>query len=73
MRASPVVCADETGWRQAGRNGYVWTVSTPDAVLFEHGRRTKAMVDQVLDDTFSGVLVSDFYAAYHHYPGLHQR
>ena len=73
VRASPVVHADETGWRQGGRNGYVWTFSTPDAVLFEHGRRTKAMVDQVLDGSFSGVLVSDFYAAYHHYPGLHQR
>jgi uncharacterized coiled-coil protein SlyX len=73
VRASPVVQADETGWRQAGRNGYVWTFSTPEAVLFAHGRRTKTMVDQVLDDTFGGVLVSDFYAAYHHYPGLHQR
>ena len=31
------------------------------------------MVDEVLDDSFGGVLVSDFYAAYHHYPGLKQR
>ncbi|HYZ00165.1 MAG TPA: IS66 family transposase [Candidatus Binatia bacterium] len=73
VRASPAVHADETGWRQQGRNGYVWTFSTPAAVLFQYGRRTKGMVDQVLDETFSGVLVSDFYAAYHHYPGLHQR
>jgi hypothetical protein len=73
VRASPVVHADETGWRQNGRNGYVWTFSTPDTVLFTYGRRTKAMVDQVLDETFGGVLVSDFYAAYHHYPGLKQR
>ena len=27
--ASPVVHADETGWRQNGNNGYVWTFSTP--------------------------------------------
>jgi transposase len=73
VRASPTVCADETGWRQAGRNGYVWTFSTPSDVLLCWGRRTKAMVDTVLDATFAGVLVSDFYAAYHHYPGLHQR
>ena len=26
--ASPVVHADETGWRQNGENGYVWTYST---------------------------------------------
>ena len=31
------------------------------------------MVDEVLDESFSGVLVSDFYAAYQHYPGLKQR
>ena len=30
IRASPVVFADETGWRQDGVNGFVWTFSTPD-------------------------------------------
>ena len=28
IRASPVVHADETGWRQDGNNGYVWTFSS---------------------------------------------
>ena len=28
VRASPVVQGDETGWRQDGSNGYVWTFST---------------------------------------------
>ena len=32
-----------------------------------------AATSEVLDESFSGVLVSDFYAAYHHYPGLKQR
>ncbi len=31
------------------------------------------MVDEVLGDEFAGVLVSDFYAAYHHYDGPKQR
>lgn len=35
--------------------------------------RDKGVVDEVLDESFSGVLVSDFYAAYNHYPGLKQR
>ncbi len=73
IRASPTVHADETGWRQNGRNGYVWTFSTRTEVLFLYGRRTKAMVDVVLDASFDGVLVSDFYAAYHHYEGPKQR
>ena len=34
IRASPVVHADETGWREDGHNGYVWTFSTPDARYF---------------------------------------
>lgn len=73
IRAGPAVHADETGWRQNGRNGYVWTFATPSAVLFAYGRRTRAMVDQVLGETFAGVLSSDFYAAYHHYDGPKQR
>jgi hypothetical protein len=39
IRASPVVHADETGWRENGRNGYVWTFSTPDIRWFLHGNR----------------------------------
>ena len=73
IRASPVVQADETGWRQDGANGYVWTFSTPTERYFLRRGRDKGVVDEVLDESFSGVLVSDFYAAYHHYPGLKQR
>ena len=29
VRGSPVVHADETGWREDGHNGYVWTFSAP--------------------------------------------
>ena len=34
IRGSPVVHADETGWRQNGNNGYVWTFSTPTERYF---------------------------------------
>jgi uncharacterized coiled-coil protein SlyX len=73
VRASPVVQADETGWRQDGANGYVWTFSTPTERYFLRRGRDKGVVDEVLDESFGGVLVSDFYAAYNHYPGLKQR
>ena len=73
IRGSPVVHADETGWREDGANGYVWTFSTPAERYFLQRGRHKVVVDEVLDESFSGVLVSDFYAAYHHYPGLKQR
>jgi transposase len=73
IRESPAVCADETGWRQNGHNGYVWTFSTPRERLFLRRGRNKEVIDEVLGDDFGGVVVSDFYAAYDHYPGLHQR
>ena len=81
IRASPVVHADETGWREDGANGYVWTFSTPTERYFpcsSQGQalrrgRGKAVVDEALGESFSGVLVSDCYAAYHHYDGPKQR
>ena len=48
VRASPVVHADETGWREAGHNGYAWTWSTESARYFTHGRREKTMADEAL-------------------------
>jgi transposase len=73
IRASPYVHADETGWREAGRNGYAWTYSTPTARYFVRRGRNKEVVDEVLGPAFGGVLLSDFYAAYHHYAGVKQR
>ncbi|MGH2603625.1 MAG: IS66 family transposase, partial [Dehalococcoidia bacterium] len=72
IRASPVVHADETGWREDGHNGYVWTLSTPTHRYFVRGKREKAVLTDALGETFAGVLVSDFYAAYTHYEGRHQ-
>ena len=73
IRSSPVVHADETGWRENGRNGYVWTFSTPAERFFLRRGRSKEVVDEVLGESFGGILVSDFYASYDHYPGLKQR
>jgi transposase len=72
IQASPVIHADETGWREAGRNGYTWTFSTPSACIYTHGGRSKDMVDATVDGAV-GTLVSDFYAAYDHYPGVQQK
>ena len=74
IRASPVVYGDETGWRQDGRNGYLWSFSTPKVRYFLHRPgRSKRVVEEVLGDEFEGVLVSDFYGAYNVYQGPHQR
>jgi len=43
IQESPIVHADETGWRENGRNGYVWSFSTPGEKAvryfeFDHSR-----------------------------------
>ena len=73
IRSSPVVHADETGWRENGVNGCVWTFSTPTERCFLRRGRGGEVVDEALGEEFGGILVSDFYAAYDHYPGLKQR
>ena len=47
--------------------------ATPCERYFLRRGRGKTVVDEALSDSFSGVLVSDFYAAYHHYDGPKQR
>ena len=51
IRASPVVHADQTGWRQSGANGYVWTFSTPTERYFLRRGRGKTVVDEALSDS----------------------
>ncbi|MDQ2785634.1 MAG: IS66 family transposase [Chloroflexota bacterium] len=78
IRGSPVAHLDETGWRENGVNGYVWTCSTPGARYFARGSREGKMVAALLGDDFAGGcplggMVSDFYAGYQHYPGVKQK
>lgn len=74
IRASPAVQADETGWREDGINGYVWSVSTPHIRYFEyHHSRGGEVVKELIGKDFGGVLGSDFYAGYNSHDGLHQR
>jgi transposase len=74
IRASSAVQADETGWREDGLNGYIWSVSTPTLRYYEyHHSRAGEVVKQLIGDDFPGVLGSDFYAGYNIHQGLHQR
>jgi len=76
-RASPILHGDETSWRENGQNGYIWAFSTPgdDAIRYyeyDHSR-AQAVLKRILDGTFQGHLVSDFYCGYNEYAGKHQR
>lgn len=74
IRTSPAVQADETGWREDGQNGYIWSVSTPTIRYYEyHHSRAGEVVKHLIGEAFQGVLGSDFYAGYNIHQGLHQR
>jgi transposase len=74
IRASPAVQADETGWREDGENGYVWSASTPTLRYYEyHHSRAGEIVKALIGPDYAGVLGSDFYAGYNRHQGLHQR
>lgn len=64
-RASPVVHIDETGWREDGRNGWVWTLTTATVRLFHFSRSRAGVVAlRLLGETGTATVVSDFYGAY---------
>ena len=65
VRASPAVCGDETGWRQEGENGYLWTFATPTIRYFLYRKSRSGQVPkEVLGEEFKGVVACDFYAGY---------
>ncbi len=73
IQQSAVVHADETGWREAGKNRYAWLIATARAAYLEIGRRNNPQIDQILGKDFAGTLVTDFYGAYDHFDCAKQR
>lgn len=74
VRGSPAVNADETGWREDGVNGYIWSFSTPRVRYFTRNRsRSGEVAKAVLGADYEGVVVSDFYCGYNVLLGRHQR
>ncbi len=66
-RASLVQHMDETGMRENGQNGYVWTQATAGdqpTRVFTYNRSRAGQVARDLLGDYDGVLTTDFYAAY---------
>ena len=65
IRDAPRVHADETGWRTDGKNGQLWTVTTPSHTAYHVDEsRAGRVIRELLGEAFGGTLVSDFYSAY---------
>ncbi len=68
-----VVYIDETGWRVGQKSCYTWVFSTSMYVLFRCGvSRKKEEATAVLGESFSGIGVTDDYAAYKNMFTQHQ-
>jgi hypothetical protein len=75
-QAAPAVHMDETGWREDGQNGYIWTLATPGprAVrVYAYNHSRAGAVARTLLGHFSGYLITDFYCAYNNYSAKQQR
>jgi hypothetical protein len=64
-RGASVVCADETGWRQDGQNGWLWTFATPTLRYFQYrDTRSGSVPEEVLGADFGGIVSCDCYVGY---------
>ncbi len=65
VRASEVVHADETSWRNDGAGHFVWFAGNDDLAFFHIDRhRSGEAAKTVFGNDFNGVLVRDRYAGY---------
>ena len=65
LRDQSFLHADESGWRVDGNNAWLWSYSNPDLTYYDINQsRGSRVVEEILGQSYGGVLVSDFYAAY---------
>ena len=72
LRKEPYLHSDETGFRQDGKNGYVWGIFTKTKAIFFAAKSRAAKWFKKLIRNFKGVIVVDGYGGYDYYP-LKQR
>jgi transposase len=66
LRALTCLHADETSWRHAGQNYWVWFGGNAElAAYLWQARRTTEAAQQLLGDKLDAILVSDAFGSYH--------
>jgi hypothetical protein len=65
IRGSSSANADETSWRTAGANQWLWTLCNQRHTLYHVDKsRGGRVIRQLLGRHYGGTLISDFYSAY---------
>lgn len=71
-QGQPRANVDETGWKQANKLTWLWTLVTPWVTVFKlHAHRSTEAMKDLLGD-FQGVLTSDRFGAYNAFAGRRQ-
>jgi len=60
------VHVDETGWRTAGDGRALWTLTTPDAALFQIAEHCNRQQFQALVGRYPGIVISDRWVGFEH-------
>jgi transposase len=69
-----MVHADETGWRLAGAQQYLWLATSALAACFRiDAHRSQAAAKELLGERFGGFVVSERYTGYHWLDVLQQQ
>lgn len=65
VRASPWIHGDETGWKIAGTNHWLWDFVNQKLALYKISRsRGKQVPEEILGRDYAGITISDFLSAY---------
>jgi regulator of replication initiation timing len=63
-----LVHIDETGWKVGQKNCYAWIFTNLTHTLFLYGQdRSEQTLNQILERSFGGVVITDFYSTYGNY------
>ena len=67
IRASDLLYADETSWKEHGQLLWLWVFTSATTTVFTIGRRTQALLHSLLGSALAGWLMSDGDFAYRDY------
>ena len=67
VRASALLHADETSWKEHGKLLWLWVFTSATTTVFLIGRRSQELLHSVLGSVLQGWLMSDGYWAYRDY------
>jgi hypothetical protein len=67
VNRSELLHGDETSWKEAGNDFWVWVFTSTTVVFYLIGYRPQEFLDHLLGEAFTGMLMSDGYQAYRAY------